>query len=144
MLGAGLILLLAVWRSAKNLQGHALAAGEVIAAALARRIAEGHQGNGVDDAMQKMHSMLPGLGEPVAMTVASGSQADGRTLGELDMRGVTGATVLALLRGDEHTVSPRGDTRLQVGDVIAVAGTHDAVAGVRAMVAPQSQPLKNL
>ena len=38
---AGLILLLAVWRSAKNLQGHAIAAGEVIAAALARRMAEG-------------------------------------------------------------------------------------------------------
>ena len=135
LLAAGLILLGAIWRSAKNLQGHARAGGEVIAAALARRTSEGTQGT-MDDAMEKMHTMLPGLGEPVAMTVAAGSVAAGRTLRELDMRGETGATVLALLRGEVSHVSPRGDTRLQEGDVIAVAGTHDAVAGVRAMVAP--------
>jgi CPA2 family monovalent cation:H+ antiporter-2 len=137
ILTAGLILLGAVWRSAKNLQGHAVAGGEVIAAALARRAAEGS----AEDAMKKMQTMLPGLGEPVAMTVAEGSAADGRTLGELDMRGSTGATVLALLRGDERHVSPRGDTRLLKGDVIAVAGTHDAVDGVRSMVAlPSATP----
>jgi K+:H+ antiporter len=134
ILAAGLILVGAIWRSAKNLQGHAVAGGEVIAAALARRAADGS----AEDAMTKMQTMLPGLGEPVAMTISEGSAADGRTLGELDMRGSTGATVLALLRGDERHVSPRGDTRLQKGDVIAVAGTHDAVDGVRAMVAPPS------
>jgi CPA2 family monovalent cation:H+ antiporter-2 len=134
---AGMILVLAIWRSAKNLQGHAVAGGEVIAAALARRLAEGAQAN-VDDAMQRMQEMLPGLGEPVAMTVAADSTAAGRTLAELDMRGMTGATVLALLRGGKRHVSPRGDTRLEQGDVIAVAGTHDAVDGVRAMVAPPS------
>jgi len=105
-------------------------------AALARRVAEGT----ADDAMKRMQAMLPGLGEPVAMTVAEGSTADGRTLRELDMRGATGATILALLRGEEHHVSPRGDTRLQQGDVIAVAGTHEAVDGVRAMVEPSSEP----
>jgi CPA2 family monovalent cation:H+ antiporter-2 len=132
---AGMILVLAIWRSAKNLQGHAVAGGEVIAAALARRLAEGAQAD-VDDAMQRMQEMLPGLGEPVAMTVAAQSVAAGRTLAELDMRGLTGATVLALLRGGKRHVSPRGDTRLEQGDVIAVAGTHDAVAEVRAMVTP--------
>jgi CPA2 family monovalent cation:H+ antiporter-2 len=136
---AGLVMLLAVWRSAKNLQGHAVAAGEVIAAALARRMIDGTSMS-VDAAMDRMHAMLPGIGEPVAMTILSGSAAEGRTLAELDMRGMTGATVLALLRGDEQVVSPRGDLRLQVGDVIAVAGTHDAVDDVRAMVAPPAAP----
>jgi CPA2 family monovalent cation:H+ antiporter-2 len=136
---AGVILMLAIWRSAKNLQGHAVAGGEVIAAALSRRLAEGAQAD-VDDAMQRMQEMLPGLGEPVAMTVAAESTAAGRTLAELDMRGLTGATVLALLRGGKPHVSPRGDTRLEQGDVIAVAGTHDAVDGVRAMVSPQPRP----
>jgi CPA2 family monovalent cation:H+ antiporter-2 len=139
---AGLILLAAIWRSAKNLQGHAVAGGEVIAAALSRRLYEGTEQN-VDDAMQKMKTMLPGLGEPVAMTVAAGSPAAGRTLRELDMRGETGATVLALLRGDAHHVSPRGNTRLEAGDIIAVAGTHDAVSGVRAMDIPRRRMLKN-
>ena len=68
------------------------------------------------------------------MTVERDSPAAGRTLAALDMRGVTGATVLALIRGDEHVISPRGNTRLNPGDVIAVAGTHDSVAGVRLMV----------
>jgi CPA2 family monovalent cation:H+ antiporter-2 len=141
-LAAGLILLAAIWRSAKNLQGHALAGGEVIAAALSRRMTEGPDAG--DDAMQKMKTMLPGLGEPVAMTISAGSAAAGRTLRELDMRGETGATVLALLRGEVRHVSPRGDTRLEAGDVIAVAGTHDAVTGVRTMVSPPTPVLKNL
>ena len=136
VLAAGIILVLAVWRSAKNLQGHAVACGEVIAAALARRAADGAPGKSVDDAMSLMHTMLPGLGEPVAMTVEPKSPAAGRTLAELDMRGVTGATVLALIRGDEQVISPRGSTRLNPGDVIAVAGTHESVAGVRSMLAP--------
>jgi CPA2 family monovalent cation:H+ antiporter-2 len=134
---AGLVLLMAVWRSAKNLQGHAVAAGEVIAAALARRTGQDAFANDAEDAMRKMHDMLPGIGEPVAMTIAAGSAAEGRTLSELNMRGLTGATVLALLRGDEQFVSPRGDQRLKQGDIIAVAGTHDAVDGVRTMVNPK-------
>jgi CPA2 family monovalent cation:H+ antiporter-2 len=135
---AGFVLLMAIWRSAKNLQGHAVAAGEVIAAALARRAGQAVQPNEADEAMKKMHHMLPGIGEPVAMTVAAGSMADGRTLRDLNLRGVTGATILALLRGDEQFVSPRGDLELQNGDVIAVAGTHEAVDGVRAMVNPRA------
>ena len=130
---AALVLFTAIWRSAKNLQGHAVAAGEVIAAALSKRMSDGRQDN-VHAAMQKMHEMLPGIGEPVAMTVASGSQADGQTLADLDMRGITGATILALIRGQEQVVSPRGDVRLHSGDIIAVAGTHDAVDSVRVMV----------
>jgi Trk K+ transport system NAD-binding subunit len=43
-----------------------------------------------------------------------------------------------LLRGDTNCSSPRGDQQLQTGDVIAVAGTHEAVDGVRAMVNPKS------
>ena len=137
---AALVLLMAIWRSAKNLQGHAVAAGEVIAAALSRRANDGASAMTSDDAMKKMHTMLPGIGEPVAMTVMAGSYADGLTLRELNMRGLTGATVLALLRGDDQFVSPRGDQRLQNGDVIAVAGTHEAVDGVRAMVNARSEP----
>ncbi len=135
---AGLMLLMAIWRSAKNLQGHAVAAGEVIAAALARRMGEGTHGDSANDAMKKVQTMLPGLGAPVAMTILTGSPADGRSLRELDMRGATGATVLALLRGDEHVVNPSGVVKLQAGDIIAVAGTHEAVESARTMIAPPS------
>jgi CPA2 family monovalent cation:H+ antiporter-2 len=128
---AGGILFAAVWRAAKNLQGHAVAGAEVIAAALARRPSDVGQAPASGDAFERMRSMLPGLGEPVAMRVEEGCAAENRTLAELDLRGLTGATVLAVLHGDEKTVSPRGETTLQAGDIIAVAGTHPAVDAVR-------------
>jgi CPA2 family monovalent cation:H+ antiporter-2 len=128
---AAAILFAAVWRAAKNLQGHVIAGAEVIAAALARRPADVATTRSTGDAFERMRSMLPGLGEPVAMQVEEGSRAQDRTLAELDLRGLTGATVLAVLRGDEKLVSPRGDTTLQAGDIIAVAGTHGAVDSAR-------------
>lgn len=131
---AGAVFFLAVWRSARNLQGHAHAGAEVIVAALTRQMAESGAGADMDRAMERMHAMLPGLGEPVAMTVAEGSRAANHTLRELDLRGATGATVLAVVRGDEQTLAPRGSTELRAGDLIAVAGTHDAVQQVRGIV----------
>jgi CPA2 family monovalent cation:H+ antiporter-2 len=131
VLFAGAILLAAVWRAAKNLQGHAIAGAEVIAAALAPRSSDAGRARASGDAFDRMRSMLPGLGEPVAMRVEEGCAAANHTLAELDLRGLTGATILAVMRGDEKTVSPRGDTALEAGDIIAVAGTHAAVEAVR-------------
>jgi CPA2 family monovalent cation:H+ antiporter-2 len=133
IVAAGLVLVLAIWRSAKNLHGHAIAGAEVIAAALAKRMSDGST-TPSHDAMTRMQAMLPGLGEPVALTVDGGSTAAGRTLADLDMRGVTGATVLAILHGEERIASPRGESRLDAGDTIAVAGTQSAVDAVREMV----------
>ncbi|HEX9564910.1 MAG TPA: cation:proton antiporter [Gemmatimonadaceae bacterium] len=137
---AGAVLLAAVWRTAKNLQGHAVAGAEVIAAALARRLADEGTMKRMDDALERVHSILPGLGEPVAMRVEEGCQAANRTLADLDLRGLTGATVLAVLRGDARTVSPRGDMELRPGDIIAVAGTHDAVDSVRDVMTTHHDP----
>jgi CPA2 family monovalent cation:H+ antiporter-2 len=141
LLLAGALFLAAVWRSAKNLQGHAIAGAEVIAGALGRRLSDRGSTQSMGDALERLKSMLPGLGEPVAMRVDEGCHADGRTLADLDLRGLTGATVLAVLRGDQRTVSPRGDTTLRAGDIIAVAGTQAAVDGVRDVVrTPETQP----
>lgn len=136
---AGGVFVAAVWRSAKNLQGHAVAGAEVIAAALARVTMDGGARHG-PDALDRMRDMLPGLGEPVAMRVEPGCAAANRTLGELDLRGITGATILAVLRGDQKTVSPRGEMELRAGDVIAVAGTHAAIDEVRHMVTATVEP----
>ena len=51
------------------------------------------------------------------------SPAVGKTLAELNLRGLTGATVLAIRRGEEAVLVPSGHERLMVGDVLAVAGT---------------------
>ncbi len=75
-----------------------------------------------------MHRVLPGLGDPVPCVMRAGDAAAGRTLGDLQIRSQTGAVVLAITRGDDHVLLPVGTERLAVGDVLALAGTAQALA----------------
>ena len=133
------------WRSATNLQGHARAGAQLIVAALAKQMAtepavvaggverdeQPDHGTRADQQDQQliapMHSMLPGLGDPVSVRLWQDSPAVHRTLAELNLRGLTGATVLAIKREGEPVVIPTGHELLRDGDVLAVAGTHDAI-----------------
>jgi hypothetical protein len=106
----GFALGLAVWHSARSLYGHTQAGAEVIALALAQH----DRARGTDDelaaAMARVSDVLPGLGAPEPARLAAGSAAVGRTLRELDLRGVTGATVLAITRpeGGSSRACPPG------------------------------------
>jgi CPA2 family monovalent cation:H+ antiporter-2 len=148
-LGAGVLLvLLAVlgvgfWRSTTNLQGHVRAGSQVIVEALASQSRvkshEPHAGS-----LDTLHAILPGLGEPTPVRLEPGSPAVGRTLAQLNLRGMTGATVLAIRRGEDKLVVPTADEQLQAGDVLALAGTHEAIDSARAVLsgsAPAEQPI---
>jgi CPA2 family monovalent cation:H+ antiporter-2 len=50
------------------------------------------------------------------------------------MRAVTGAMVLAILRAGEPIIAPAGKEVILEGDVLAVAGSHDAILGARALI----------
>ena len=76
----------------------------------------------------QIHRVLPGLGDPVSVRLSGESPAVRRTLAELNLRGLTGATVLAITREGEPVVIPTGHELLRNGDVLAVAGTQDAIA----------------
>ncbi len=52
-----------------------------------------------------------------------GSPAIGKTLGELDLRGETGATVIAVIRDGNTKVSPGADYGLEERDTVIVVGT---------------------
>ena len=134
-----LVLLLGVsfWRSAHNLHGHARAGAEVIVAALAR---QGKETGGESHALERAYDLLPGLGEPFPVRVHDGSPAAGRTLAELEIRGRTGATVLAITRGEEVVLVPDGRDVVRPGDVLALAGTHEAVAAARALIEARPGP----
>jgi CPA2 family monovalent cation:H+ antiporter-2 len=47
----------------------------------------------------------------------------GKTLGELDLRGSTGATVIAVIRDGESKVSPGAGYKLREGDTVVLVGT---------------------
>ncbi|MFL5566367.1 MAG: cation:proton antiporter regulatory subunit, partial [Gemmatimonadaceae bacterium] len=133
-----LILLFALWQNAANLQGHARAGAQIIASALAHQMASVDGASGADETklLEDVNTILPGLGEPVAIRVAPRSIAVGKSLGQLNLRGATGATVLAIKRGSQQIPTPLGREVIEAGDVVAVAGSHDAVAVARAIFAP--------
>ena len=123
---------LAFWRSAANLQAHARAGAEVIVEVLAAQAAgPGSNDGNAEGGLENVHALLPGLGEPVAVRLKPDSHGVGRTLRQLDIRGLTGATVLAIARANGPALIPTGHETLQAGDALALAGDRDAVAAAR-------------
>ncbi len=136
--GAVLLALLLVvlgfgfWRSATNLQGHVKAGAEMIVEVLGK---QARGASGPDDrALAQVGQLLPGLGEPVPFRVDARSVAAGKTLAELDLRGLTGATVLAIIRDERGTIVPTAREELRAGDVLALAGTHTAVEAAKSLL----------
>ena len=118
------------WRSAMNLQGHARAGAELIVAVLAQQMAKEEPGQDAvtGSGLDRVHQMLPGLGEPIVVRLTEASPAINRTLAQLNLRGLTGATVLAIMRAGEPVVVPTGREILRAGDRLALAGAEDSVA----------------
>ncbi len=131
-----LVLLVALWRNAANLQGHARAGAQIIASALAHQMASTDGAPTETRILDDVNAVLPGLGEPVAIRVVPQSIAVGRSLAQLNLRGATGATVLAIKRGSQQIPTPLGREVIHAGDIVAVAGAHDSIAVARALFAP--------
>jgi CPA2 family monovalent cation:H+ antiporter-2 len=138
-----LLLLLALWRNASNLQGHARAGAQIIASALANQMASSEGGSDEAKLLDDVNAILPGLGEPVAIRVAPESIAVGRSLSQLNLRGATGATVLAIKRGENQIPTPLGREVVNSGDILAVAGAHDSIAIARALFAPDLSRIRD-
>jgi len=126
-----------IWQSAGHLQGHVRAGVQVITEKLAAEArsgsahhgasAAGHPAN--DPADDPALRLLPGLGAPRTIKLKAGSAAVGRSLKQLNLRGVTGATVLAIHRDGTppgENVLPTGDEPLRAGDALVLAGSAEA------------------
>jgi CPA2 family monovalent cation:H+ antiporter-2 len=135
-----LVLGIGFWRSATDLHGHARAGAEIIVAALAQQMAADPgrgEASGSAQRIQRVREALPGMGDPVPLRIAAGSPVAGRSLADVNLRSITGATVLAILRDrGEQVLMPSGPQVLREGDLLAVIGSHDAVESMRALVAP--------
>jgi CPA2 family monovalent cation:H+ antiporter-2 len=103
-------------------------------ARLASRIAE-QIGPAQEDERDEQPSPLAGFDYEL-LRVEPHSEADGATLVEINLRCKTGATVVAVNRGDTSTQFPTGAYRLQAGDTLAVSGSGDALARTRALLSP--------
>jgi CPA2 family monovalent cation:H+ antiporter-2 len=131
----------ALWKSALNLQGHAQAGAQMIVAALAPQMMS-DETDALTRTMEHVALMLPGLGDPEVVRIAVNSPAVDKSLAELKIRGLTGATVLCITRTDPAVADtldigvPSGRERLYVGDVLALAGSHEAIAAARLLLVP--------
>ena len=140
---AALVLALGVgfWRSAANLQGHVQAGAQTIVEALisqARKggvtIQPGAHADPPPEVLAQVRKILPGLGDPTPVYLHESSGAVGRSLAELNLRGITGASVLAIARGSEGLLVPTAKEVLRAGDTLALAGTHDAIAAAKELL----------
>lgn len=128
------VLGVAFWRSATHLQGHMRAGAQVIVEALAAQSHAKNDEEPVPDVLHGVRQLLPGIGEPESVALDATSAAVGRTLAELNLRGMTGATVLAIRRGSEGVLVPSAQEVLRAGDILALAGTHEAIDAAKGVL----------
>jgi CPA2 family monovalent cation:H+ antiporter-2 len=123
---------IAIWRSADDLEGHVRAGSEAVAAAIASAARAGADEG--PKPITGLPQVIAGLGAPVAIRLGNTSPAVGVTLSRLNLRGRTGATVLAIARGDKAIIAPRAEEKLEAGDVLAVAGTGESIEAARGVL----------
>ncbi|MEQ9076750.1 MAG: cation:proton antiporter [Sandaracinaceae bacterium] len=78
--------------------------------------------------------LISGLDDVVTFTVSEKSAAAGKTLAQLDLRARTGATVIAVRRGEHSATLPAGDQSLEPGDLLALTGTQAAVDSAQSIL----------
>jgi monovalent cation:H+ antiporter-2, CPA2 family len=127
------LLAVALWRSATNLEGHVRAGAQVFLEHLAAQ--SGADASGPHPAPgAETRADLPGLGNAQAIRLAPDARAVGQTLRELDLRGLTGATVIAIDRQPADVVYPTAEERLHAGDTLVVTGAAAAVEAARELL----------
>lgn len=73
---------------------------------------------------------IPGL-VSATIDLPVGSRFDGQALGETRCRTLTGASIVAVVRGDHVIASPSPSEVLHGGDALVVVGTTAGIDGVR-------------
>jgi len=131
------LLALPFWRSATNLQGHVRAGTQAILETL---VAQSRSGQPASNNLEDMRAMLPGIGEPAAVPIGGDAICVGRSLKELDLRGLTGATVLAIERSPTEVVFPGADEVLREHDLLVLTGTHESVLAACELLRQTSKP----
>jgi len=130
------------WRSATNLEGHVSAGAEVLLSAIRHSLPPEQMTAEfpVQDRLVTATHMLPGMGSPERFKVEPEHFAAGRTIGELGIRGRTGATVLAITRDKIGIPAPSKVERLEAGDVLLLVGSREAVETAKALLRIGTEP----
>jgi TrkA domain protein len=96
-----------------------------------RTLAEILGGSQVSEAVTAVQQRLEGLAIEW-ITLAEGAPTVGRTIGQARLRTRTGASIVAVLRGEATTAAPGPDFAFESGDVAVAVGTQEGLAALRA------------
>ena len=121
-----LVLLVAARRSIADFEGHVRASSELVLELMS------HPGG--EAPLAQIEKVLPGFGATSSVTIPEAGAAVGHSLAQLDVRAKTGATVLAIVRGDSGFATPSPDEPLHAGDVLVLAGSDEALAAASALL----------
>ena len=132
-----LLLIIPLWRGATNLHGHVRAGAQVILEAVASQgradmtMAGGSAPIVTADAVK---TLVPGIGDAAVVRLDTGSRGIGLTLKKMNLRGQTGASVIAIERAGGEKVFPAADDVLQAGDTLVLTGTTEAVDSAKRLL----------
>lgn len=118
-------------RALRDFDGHVRAGSELIVELL-RQPEVAHEAP--QPLAKKLEAVLPGFEGLATIEIVPGSVAVGRSLADLDVRARTGATVLAVSRGSSGIATPSPTEPLHAGDVLAMAGSDEAIAAARELL----------
>ena len=123
------ILGVAFWRGASNLEGHVRAGAQAVVEVLAAQSAATPEdsADGEPAGHDDLQTLLGGLGAWTAERIADSDACVGKTLAQLNLRGLTGATVLAIKRQGAGISTPGAKDTLHGGDVLVLAGSAESI-----------------
>jgi len=135
LLGVIVIFALVTRRSIEDFDKHVHAGSALILEVLARQSSANAKPE-----LSEVEIALPGFQGLTPVVLSTGTPAIGKTLGELDLRARTGASVLAIGRAGGGIANPRPDEPLCAGDVLALAGSDEAIAAARVVLTEPPAP----
>jgi CPA2 family monovalent cation:H+ antiporter-2 len=130
-----LVAFLVVRRSIADFDGHVRAGSELVLELMARPAAPTEP-----TPLAQMEKVLPGFAGVTPLELLATSPAVGKSLAQLDLRARTGASVLAIHRGEHGLATPSATEPLRAGDILALAGSDAEIAAARSMLDPEAAP----
>jgi CPA2 family monovalent cation:H+ antiporter-2 len=115
------------WQRATDLEAHVRAGAQVVVEVLQKQAEP-------EPALENLQALLLGLGDVTPVRLETDSPAVDRTLAALDLRARTGASVIAIARGGQSIVAPSGREALLANDVLALAGSRQAIEEARRLL----------
>lgn len=113
------------WYNTEALQGHVKAGAQVVIEALSSSLPSSNKDHHSPNTA--MENLFPGLGFLTPIVLEEGNSAIGKTLAKIDLRSLTGASVIAITRAQGSVVVPSGNEPLKINDTLTLSGSLEAI-----------------